>query len=96
MSDWFSTPRPNLYVSDAGFSVEVLGQTGIRYSEAGRSAFVDSEVMNEPDTMLIYAKSIMRWDPPNESEPLNARDRERIIESITNAFEFSGFKVQII
>lgn len=55
MSEWFSEPRANLIESDAGFSVEVLGQTGIRYSEGGRTAFVDSEVLAEPATILPTA-----------------------------------------
>ena len=31
----FTTPRPNLYESSAGFFVEVLGRTGLAYREAG-------------------------------------------------------------
>jgi hypothetical protein len=96
MSEWFANPRPNLYVCDAGFSIEVLGQTGIRYSESGRSAFVDSEVMNEPDTMLVYERSIKKWDPPHESEPLDDGDRARILAGVRKAFEFKGYKLQVI
>jgi Immunity protein 74 len=96
MSEWFSNPKPNLYVSDAGFSVEVLGQTGIRYREVDRSAFVDSEVMNEPDTILIYERSIKKWDPPYESDPLDDRDRAKIVDGIRKAFEFKGYRLQVI
>jgi hypothetical protein len=34
-----------------GFSVEVLGRTGLRYREAGRQMFVDSEVLTGPRGM---------------------------------------------
>src|SRR5262245_49392708 len=39
--------RRNLYVSSDGFSMEVLGRTGLRYREAGREMFVDSEVLTD-------------------------------------------------
>jgi hypothetical protein len=77
MSEWFSNPRSNVNVRDAGYSIEVLGQTGIRYSEAEKSAFIDSEVMNDPDTMLICERSISKWDPPYDSEPLSDKGRAR-------------------
>jgi immunity protein 74 of polymorphic toxin system len=94
--EWFSNPRPNLYVSDEGFSVEVLGRTGMRYREAGREAFIDSEAMSTPDTMLAYSGSIKKWDPPHESETLDDNDRERIIENAKKAFEFYGFTLRVL
>lgn len=96
MPEWFSTPRPNLYVSDTGFSVEILGRTGMRYREAERTVFIDSEVMNEPDTMLAYGSSIKNWDPPHESDPLDDSDWERIIRNIRRAFEFKGYRLHVI
>lgn len=95
MGEWFSEPRPNLIESDAGFSVEVLGRTGLRYREGERTAFVDSEVLAEPDAILAYRNSIQRWDPPNESQPLDDSERDRIIENIKRAFEFRGYKLHV-
>jgi hypothetical protein len=48
MSFMFTSPRPNLCESSDGFSVEVLGRTGLRYCEGGRQMFVDSEVLSGP------------------------------------------------
>ena len=96
MSEWFSEPRANLIESDSGFSVEVLGRTGLRYSEGARTAFVDSEVLAEPGAILVYRDSMKRWDPPNQSDVLDDSDRERIIENIKHAFEFRGHKLQVI
>jgi hypothetical protein len=96
MSEWFSEPRANLIESDSGFSVEILGQAGMRYSEGGRTAFVDSEVLAEPDAMLAYRSSIKRWDPPHESDVLGDSDRDRIIKNITRAFEFKGYQLRVI
>ena len=33
----FTSQGPNLYKSSDGFSVEVLGRTGLRYGEANQS-----------------------------------------------------------
>lgn len=96
MSEWFWEPRANLIESDQGFSVEVLGRTGMRYSEGGKTASVDSEVLAEPDAMLAYRNSIKRWDAPNESDTFNDSDRERIIGNIRRAFEFRGYKLRVI
>jgi hypothetical protein len=38
----FSSPRANVVEGDNGVSIEVLGRTGIRYSEPGRCCLVDS------------------------------------------------------
>ena len=50
----FTSPRPNLYESSEGFSVEVVGRTGLRYREADREMFVDSEVLTGSSGMAIY------------------------------------------
>lgn len=94
--DMFSVPRPNLYESTEGFSVEVLGQTGIRYREFGKSAFVDSEVLPGPSGMVVYKDSIQSWEPPNENSPMTAADRKRILENIRAAFRFQGFNIDVI
>ena len=49
----FTSPRPNLYESSDGFSVEVHGRTGLCYREAGRQMFVDSEVLTGPSGIAV-------------------------------------------
>jgi hypothetical protein len=87
---------PNIVESSAGFSVEVLGRTGLSYREGQRKMFVDSEVVMGPSGMLIYGTSIVRWDPPHDSEPLEKADRERILANIREAFRFQGFEIDVI
>jgi hypothetical protein len=96
MPEWFSESRVNFIESDEGFSVEVLGQTGIRYSEGPKTTFVDSEVLAEPDVILVYKGSIKYWDPPRGLDAIDGSDRERIIKNIKRAFEFRGYKLRII
>jgi hypothetical protein len=92
----FSAPRPNLIQSDSGFSVEVLGRTGMRYVEGDRSMFVDSEVLAKPCAIALWRESIKRWDPPHDAEAVGPEDRSRIIENIQRAFESQGHELQVI
>lgn len=92
----FTTPRPNYYESSQGFSVEVLGRTGLAYREAGRELFVDSEVLTGPTGMAVYRDSISRWKPPHDAEIVTDEDRARILENIREAFRFQGFEIDII
>lgn len=96
MTEWFFEPRANVIQSDEGFSVEVLGRTGMRYSECGKTAFIDSEVLAEPDAIVAYKNSIKHWEPPHESEAIDANDRERILRNIKRAFEFRGYELRVI
>ncbi len=92
----FSAPRPNLIESDAGFSVEVLGRTGMLYAEGGRSLHIDSEVLAKPRAIGIWRDSIKRWDPPNEGDVLGSNDRTRIIENVRRAFEAMNQELDVI
>ena len=92
----FSAPRPNLIQSDSGFSVEVLGRTGMRYVEGDRSMFVDSEVLAKPGAMALWGETIKRWDPPHDAAAVGPEDRSRIIENIQRAFESQGYELQVI
>jgi hypothetical protein len=92
----FTSPQPNLYESSDGFSVEVLGRTGLHYREAGREMFVDSEVLTGSSGMAVYKDTIEKWDSPNENVPVTESDRERILNNIRDAFRFQGFEIDVI
>ncbi len=91
----FSAPRPNLIHSDSGFSVEVLGRTGLRYVEGDRSMFIDSEVLAKPGAMAVWSGSVKGWDRPHEADVVGSEDRGRIIENIRLAFESQGYELQV-
>jgi hypothetical protein len=92
----FTSPQPNLYQSSDGFSVEVLGRTGLRYCEGGRQMFVDSEVLTGPAGMAVYKDTIQKWDPPYGKVPITDSDRDRIFNNIRNAFRSQGFEIDVI
>ena len=92
----FQTPRPNFYESSHGFSVEVLGRTGLTYREGERKMFVDSEVLLGPEGIGIYSSSIRRWDPPYENQAIDSAAKERIINNIRDVFRYQGFEIVVI
>ena len=91
-----TSPRTNLYQSDAGFSVEVLGQTGLQYSEARKKMFIDSEVLTGPTGMMVYRSSIERWAPPHNAEPVTEQKRQQIVENIKEVFRAQGFNIDVV
>ena len=91
----FVIPRVNVVESDAGFSVEVLGRTGLRYVEGSKSMFIDSEVLMGPTPMMVDATSIRRWDSPNERVEIDDLTRKHIIDNVRAAFRFRGVEIKV-
>jgi hypothetical protein len=91
----YSSPRVNVIEGDNGVSVEVLGRTGLRYSEHGRSCSVDSEVLATP-AIAVWPSGIRRWDPPHEDDPLTDEDRRRILQNIADAFASQEWGLRVI
>lgn len=96
MPEGFSSPRPNLVESDERYSVEVLGRTGLRYIDEGRTMVIDSEALATPGAMALYGTSIRAWDPPHENQVVSDRDREDIIGKIRRAFTSQGWTLEVI
>jgi hypothetical protein len=90
----FSIPRPNIIASTDGFSVEVLGKTGILYTEGENTVRIDSEVLAGPSGLVIYTDSIRAWSGPGRAL-LGQFERERIIANVKAAFEFRGYDIEI-
>ena len=96
----FDSPRANLYVSSAGFSVEVVTRNwpavAVLYREGDLSMSVDGEVLAPPRTMALFPGSMQGWDHPNDAVPVTADDRERIVANIRRAFDWHGSYLQVI
>ena len=91
----FFVPRVNVIASDEGFSVEVLGRTGLRYVEGNKAMRVGSEVLAAPAGIAVHPASITRWDPPHSDDVIDDATRERIVENIRRAFGFSGTEIEV-
>jgi hypothetical protein len=92
----FFVPRVNVIESDEGFSVEVLGRTGVRYTEGAKTVFVDSEVLAVASSgLVIYPSSIKQWDAPFSCD-IDDVTREAIVENIRRAFSFRGLEIEVM
>ncbi|HVU01154.1 MAG TPA: hypothetical protein VHE30_05355 [Polyangiaceae bacterium] len=78
--------------STEGFSVEVLGQTGLLYRERARSARIDSEVLSGPAGIVIYADSVKCWADGTAIDEQTAR---QIVENVRAAFRFRGLEIDV-
>jgi hypothetical protein len=58
MEERFLEPEPNVIASTEGFSVKVLGRTGMRYTEGTRSVRIDSEVLAKPRAIAMFKETI--------------------------------------
>lgn len=89
----FTIPRPNLIQSDEGFSVEVLGRTGVRYEDDVGAAVLDGEVLSGPSGFMVYRDSVkaIHASTPTVSDTR----RDQIIENVRRAFAFRGFDIEV-
>jgi hypothetical protein len=94
MEERFTEPEPNVIESSAGFSVRVLGRTGLQYIEGDRSIQIDSEVLARPGAIALFRDSIRTWDSPRP-EQVDATDRDRIAGNIKRAFESCGYELEV-
>jgi hypothetical protein len=94
MSEQFSEPEPNVVTSTAGFTVRVLGRTGLRYSEGERSVWIDSEVLARPRALVMSKLSIRHWEGPDPQE-IGETERDRISANIERAFEARGYEIEV-
>jgi hypothetical protein len=94
MDEQFSEPEPNVIESTRGFSVRVLGRTGLRYAEGTRSVWIDSEVLAKPRAIAMFEASIRTWEG-QEPEEISGNDRDRIADNVKRAFEACGYELQV-
>jgi hypothetical protein len=87
---------PNVFVSDEGYTVAVLGRTGVKYTEGERSLVIDSELLAGPSGILLYASTISAWAAPYHEEHIDPDTRSQILLNIRRAFEIQGFDILVV
>lgn len=90
----FSEPEANVIESSAGYSIRVLGRTGLEYSEGGRSVRLNSEVLGA-NAIMISTPSAKVWMDPDHPEPLSDADRARVVANIERAFTACGYEPEM-
>ncbi len=82
----FRMPRPNLIESSDGFSVEILGRVGMRYTEGGKTLDIESEVLVHTG-IALFASLLQVW---KDGSPIDDVTRRRIIQNIRKALQSQG------
>jgi hypothetical protein len=67
-----------------GVRVEVLGRTGIRYSDLDATLEIEYEVSATPKSIAVYTNNIQRWD---DGSAIDDADRQRVIVDVVRAVE---------
>lgn len=92
----FSVPRPNVYRASSGYSLEVLGRTGLNYTEGDHTMLIDSEVLAPPGGIVVYKDTIRAWQPPHDAERLSENARSRILENVMAALQSQDIPVDVV
>ncbi len=91
----FKKKKDGSIESDAGFTVRVLGRAGLQYMEGSKIMLVDSEMLNNPKIGFVVASSsITHWN--GFTQKIGQKERLRVLNNITEAFKFIGFKIKVI
>jgi hypothetical protein len=88
----FRSTKPNVIENEEGVCVEVLGRMGMRYTEAGRTIDVNSEVLATPE-IAVYAESIRNW---SDGSVIDEATRRRVIQNIREAVRSQGEDIVVI
>lgn len=79
-------------------SIELLGRAGLRYRRGGRSMEIDSEILEGPQHFfVVYQASIARWNPPDDREPVDERERAEIVADTRRIVRASsGEEIEVV
>jgi hypothetical protein len=80
--------------SDEGFSVQLLGRSGVLYKEGDHEMVIGSEGVI--GGIAVWRATIQTWKPPHHVEPIDDRKRESILENICQALRFQGDEIKVI
>jgi hypothetical protein len=70
--------------SSEGFSVRLMGRTGIRYTDELRDQHISAEPMNSSTELVVYTTSI-----PDRPE----RTRAEVVSRLRRAFDYDGWTI---
>jgi hypothetical protein len=73
--------------NDAGFIVEAVGRSKVKYKESERTITVGVED-GSGDIVYVYLKPVTHWDPPHDSESLSPDRKEQLRERLRDYFRF--------
>jgi len=85
-------------VSDRGFSVAVIGMSGLDYREGDHHLKLDCEpaAPGHRSDMFVYGpQRTLRWQPPHEKEAIDETRKAGILDNVIRALKFLGIKGEL-
>ena len=87
MTEQFTTSWRGWATSSDGFSVRLLGRTGLDYKDEAGNLRINAEAMSKPwNEIVVYSGSI-----PDSPE----RPRAMVLERLGRAFAWRGWKLTV-
>ena len=87
MSEQFKKTWRGWAISSEGFSIRLLGRTGIEFRDEHGQIEIDVEAMSSPwNEIVVYTGSI-----PDTPE----RPKSEVLDRLRRAFEFRGWKLTL-
>jgi hypothetical protein len=83
-----------MFFGNKAFKVSLKGRSGIVYSEGGRTAKIEAEIMAGDTDLVIYFSLFRTWEPPSEDDLLADEDRQRIRDNIAKELESKGMTLE--
>jgi hypothetical protein len=69
------------------FKVKLRGRSGVEYTEGGRSAVLDSEMLAGDGGIVIYSSSLTSWRTSAGETPMSEEDRNRVKDNVSEGLE---------
>jgi hypothetical protein len=87
MTERFRKTLRGRVISSEGFSVRILGPTGIQYQDIHGELRIDSEALAGPGMdVVVFTRSI----PDSTSRP-----RQRVLDNVARAFGDAGWTLKL-
>jgi hypothetical protein len=92
----WTNPRVNVFESDEGFSVEIIGRASfpevtLRYIEGRHTMDVFAEALASPADFAIRKSDLRKWSAPHDEEGLDDPVRDHLLENIRTALAYGGY-----
>src|SRR6266581_3405776 len=65
-------PKVDFVQSDAGYAVEVVSRTKVRYTEPDRTMLIGAEPLLPAGKLALYISERQKWDPPHDDQRLGS------------------------
>jgi Immunity protein 74 len=78
--------------------IKKLSRGSVTFEFEGRTATLQGEAylrgFGSPD-FVVYANSLLQWDPPHEAEMLDGATKARLFDALLVAFQARGMSAEI-